>query len=104
MSILRFLLLATLVYLVWRAIGPQLVDSRPRRASGKRLPRVNGRDPREILGVGAKATAAEITAAYRKKISQFHPDKMARMSDEVRAMSEERTRELNQAYEILKGR
>jgi DnaJ-class molecular chaperone len=54
------------------------------------------RDYYEILGVAKSASEAELKAAYRKRALEFHPDK--NKSPEA----EEKFKEINQAYEILK--
>jgi DnaJ like chaperone protein len=57
------------------------------------------------LGVTPAASAAEIKRAYRKLISQNHPDKLAArgLPESMRAVAEERSRELNSAYDLIKG-
>ena len=47
---------------------------------------------------------AEIKRAYRKLISQNHPDKLAArgLPESMRPVAEERSRELNAAYDLLK--
>ena len=57
------------------------------------------------LGVEPDATPAEIKRAYRKLISQNHPDKLAArgLPESMRAVAEERSRELNAAYDLIKA-
>jgi DnaJ like chaperone protein len=57
------------------------------------------------LGVAADAEPAEIKRAYRKLISQNHPDKLAArgLPESMRAVAEERSRELNAAYDLIKS-
>lgn len=50
-----------------------------------------------ILGVGKKATEAEIKKAYRKLAMKYHPDKNPGNKE-----AEKKFKEANQAYEILK--
>ena len=52
------------------------------------------RDYYEILGVGKNASADEIKKAYRRLAVQYHPDKQGG--------NEEKFKELNEAYEVLK--
>lgn len=52
------------------------------------------RDYYEILGVGKSASADEIKKAYRRLAVQYHPDKQGG--------SEEKFKEVNEAYEVLK--
>jgi DnaJ like chaperone protein len=53
----------------------------------------------QVLGVSPNATRAEIAGAYRALISQYHPDKVARLGPEIRAVAERKSAELNRAYE-----
>ncbi|GLQ48993.1 DnaJ family molecular chaperone [Dyella flava] len=58
-----------------------------------------------VLGVAEDADKADIERAYRIKISQYHPDKVAQMGDDIRQLAETRCKEINAAYEMaLKGR
>ena len=61
-------------------------------------------DAYAALGVTPAASAAEIKRAYRKLISQNHPDKLAArgLPESMRAVAEERSRELNSAYDLIK--
>jgi len=52
-----------------------------------------------VLGVSPNATRSEIASAYRALISQYHPDKVARLGPEIRAVAERKSAELNRAYE-----
>lgn len=58
--------------------------------------------PREILGVSATATAAEIKTAYRNRVKECHPDRFPNMDEQSRALAEEWTKALNAAYAELK--
>jgi DnaJ-domain-containing protein 1 len=53
----------------------------------------------EVLEVPESATSEEITAAYKKKISENHPDKVAQMGEEIRALAELRSKQINAAYD-----
>src|SRR6187399_581825 len=39
-----------------------------------------------ILEVSENASRDEISAAYRRKISQYHPDKVSQLGDDIRAV------------------
>jgi DnaJ like chaperone protein len=52
------------------------------------------------LGVAESASLAEIDHAYRMQISQYHPDKVARLGDDIRQLAEARSKEINGAYDI----
>lgn len=56
------------------------------------------------LGVAPDAPPADIKRAYRKLISKNHPDKLAArgLPESMRAVAEERSREINAAYDLIK--
>jgi curved DNA-binding protein CbpA len=51
----------------------------------------------DVLGVGARSDRGEIRAAYVNLAKQLHPDRNAGS-----VQAEQRLREVNQAYELLK--
>lgn len=57
----------------------------------------------DVLGVDRDASDAEIKKAYRRQMSQNHPDKLAAkgMPESMREMAEEKTREIGAAYERI---
>jgi DnaJ like chaperone protein len=61
-------------------------------------------DSYEALGVSADAQDSEVKRAYRKLISANHPDKLAArgLPESMRPVAEERSRELNKAYDLIK--
>lgn len=59
--------------------------------------------PWRVLGVDRDATDAEIDQAYRRLMSQCHPDKLAEASPEQRAAAEKKAREVNAAYDRIKA-
>jgi len=78
--------------------------SGPSAAGGKPAP---GRlaDAYAALGVTPETDAAGIKRAYRKLISQNHPDKLASrgLPESMRPVAEERSREINSAYDLIKS-
>lgn len=53
----------------------------------------------EVLGVPQIATRDEIARAYKRSISEYHPDKVAHLGEEIRAVAERRSKEINAAYD-----
>lgn len=60
-------------------------------------------DPYAVLGIGHDAGDSEIKRAYRRLMSQHHPDKLGDVPDEIKRRAEERAREINAAYEQIKS-
>lgn len=56
------------------------------------------------LGVERSASDAEVKRAYRKLMSEHHPDKLVSrgMPEEMVSVAKERTQEIQQAYEAVK--
>jgi DnaJ-domain-containing protein 1 len=59
-------------------------------------------DPFAVLKVSRQATKDEISAAYRKLVQQYHPDKVAHLGQEFQMLAEQKMREINAAYDQLK--
>ncbi len=59
-------------------------------------------DPYEILGVAASASEAEIRAAYKARMHEYHPDKVAHLGKELQKVAHRKAVEIQQAYEQLR--
>lgn len=53
----------------------------------------------EVLNIPENATLDQISSAYKRLITQYHPDKVAGMAKEIRDLAEVRSKEINAAYE-----
>jgi hypothetical protein len=60
------------------------------------------RDPYAVLGIAATASDEEVEQAYRRSMSEFHPDRVSQSAAEIRELAERRTREANAAYDAIK--
>jgi preprotein translocase subunit Sec63 len=60
-------------------------------------------DPYRVLGLTEDATDAEIDMAWRRQISRYHPDRVVGAAEDLRRQAEERTRELNRAYDRIQA-
>lgn len=69
-------------------------------ASGQQLA-----DAYKVLGVSESTSDTELKKAYRKLMSQNHPDKLAGrgLPESMREMAEQRTREISHAYDVIKA-
>ncbi len=62
-------------------------------------------DAYRVLGVESSASDAEVTRAYRRLLSQHHPDKLVAqgLPEEMMKLATEKTREIKSAYEQVKA-
>jgi len=56
----------------------------------------------QVLGLEQSASFEEIKSAYRKLSMKYHPDKVGHLGEEFRKVSEEKMKELNEAYQYFK--
>jgi DnaJ like chaperone protein len=61
-------------------------------------------DPYKILGVDRSASQENIKHAYRLLAGKYHPDKVAHLGDEFKAMAEKRFKEIQRAYQELRSK
>lgn len=67
-----------------------------------------GATPQEayaILGVGESATDKDVKKAYRRLISQHHPDKLVSkgLPDEMMTIAKEKTQQITEAYDTIRA-
>ncbi len=78
-----------------RSLNPPNKESPP-------APKVDERDPHDILGVSPGASETDLRRAYQAQIRRYHPDYLENMAPELRRLAEQRTKEINRAYEALR--
>jgi len=55
-----------------------------------------------LFGLSGTATRQDIKKAYRKKMMEYHPDKVSVLGSKIRVLAEMETKKLNYAIAILK--
>jgi len=60
-------------------------------------------DAYEILGVTRTASRDAIQAAYRARMKEYHPDKVAHLGEELQKLAHEKSQEIQRAYQQLHG-
>ena len=60
-------------------------------------------NPYAELGLEPDASDAEVDQAYRRLMSQYHPDRVAGAAPELRAQAEQRARAINAAYDRIRA-
>ncbi len=56
----------------------------------------------KALGLQGKLTPDEIKKKYRELMTQYHPDKVRNMGDEIREVAERKAKEINEAYDYFR--
>lgn len=59
------------------------------------------REACRILDLNRPFTAEQLRAAYRQRISQYHPDKVSGLGPELREIAERKAKEINVAFDLL---
>ena len=59
-------------------------------------------NPYGMLELSSDASDAEVERAYRRLISQYHPDRLAGAAPELQQQAEEKASEINTAYDRIK--
>jgi DnaJ like chaperone protein len=62
-----------------------------------------GPDPYAVLGIGRDADDRAVKRAYRKLISEHHPDRLGDLPEAMRKRAEARASDINAAYERIKA-
>ena len=77
-------------------------DERERSSSAQAKASESSFDPYQILGIDASASGKEIQAAYKARMHEYHPDKVAHLGEELQKVAHRKAVEIQQAYEQLR--
>jgi hypothetical protein len=73
-----------------------------RRGPAGAPPAESAPDPYATLGVPRSASQEAIHAAYRARMKQYHPDKVAHLGEELQQLAHRKALEIQRAYEQLR--
>ena len=84
-------------------------DENYKKAAGENNSRSNTQaqgswDPYKILEIQRGASQEDIKRAYRQLAAKYHPDKVEHLGDEFKVLAEQRFKEVQQAYQELRGK
>ena len=72
-------------------------DPRPRTAGPQSF------DPYAVLGIDRSASSDVIRDAYRARMREYHPDKVAHLGEALQTLAHEKSQEIQRAYRALGG-
>jgi preprotein translocase subunit Sec63 len=96
----RLIFLLVVLFLAWRVLRAFLAPPSARRATRRRED--PGWDPYAVLGVPPGASGVEITQAYRERLKEYHPDRVASLGPELRELAHRKTVEIQRAWDALR--
>lgn len=64
---------------------------------------INAQQGLDILSLKSDASPDEVRRAYLLAINRYHPDRFANLPPEFQKLAEEKTKQINQAYQMLKN-
>jgi preprotein translocase subunit Sec63 len=93
--LLPVLLLVLVVLWLWYRLQP---PARPREVDGGPW------DPHAILGVPRDASEDDVSRAYRDRLKECHPDRVAGLGAELQDLAHRKTLDIQRAYAELTRR
>ncbi len=60
-------------------------------------------DPYNVLGIDRSASSDAIREAYRARMREYHPDKVAHLGEALQTLAHEKSQEIQRAYRALGG-
>lgn len=86
-------------WVVSRFLTGKATENPPRNATEYEVPEESfASDCFQVLNVSSQASVDEIRRAYKVLLSQYHPDKVATLGDELKALAEKKSKEITAAY------
>lgn len=95
---IRLVILLAFALAVWRVVRSLLPQPAPPRGAPP------GWNPWTVLGVTRGAPAEAITHAYRERMKEYHPDRVAGLGAELQELAHQKTVEIQRAYDELRTR
>ncbi len=77
-------------------------DPQQRTGQARATPSESPPDPYATLGVPRSASKEDIKAAYKARMSEYHPDKVAHLGEELQQLAHRKALEIQQAYQQLR--
>lgn len=56
----------------------------------------------DILSVSKNSSNEELKIAYKKRVQEYHPDRVSKLGKEIQDLAEMKTKQINAAYILIK--
>lgn len=77
-------------------------NTRQQRAGKQENKEITLDEAYSVLGINKNSGIDEIKAAYKKKIKEYHPDRLSGLGSEFQQLAHQKSLEINSAYNLLK--
>ena len=64
----------------------------------------NESDCLALLGLTKEYDKSKLKSAYKRKMAEYHPDKVYKLGEKLRKVAENESKAINEAYAILRKR
>jgi len=78
-------------------------QGRSEHAAGTPGERPRASDAYTVLGIDRSASAKDIRSAYRARMQEYHPDKVAHLGKDLQQLAHAKCQEIQRAYQQLKS-
>ncbi|MDH3213971.1 MAG: DnaJ domain-containing protein [Myxococcales bacterium] len=85
-----------------RETGERAGDDRGARSRPAQAAPESASDPYAVLGVASSASRDAIQAAYKARMKEYHPDKVAHLGEELQQLAHRKALEIQEAYRQLR--
>jgi DnaJ like chaperone protein len=56
----------------------------------------------KILEISSNSTIEEIKSAYKKKMMEYHPDRVSNLGQELKNLATKKSKEINESFNLIK--
>lgn len=77
-------------------------NTRQQRAGKQERKEISIEDAYSVLGINKNSSVEEIKSAYKRKIKEYHPDRLSGLGSELQQLAHQKSLEINSAYNLLK--
>jgi DnaJ like chaperone protein len=104
-TLMKWLILAAVVYFVlpFDLIPDYIGIPGSERSSPAQPKQAKAFGAYEVLGIGRSASSDAIVTAYRDRMKEYHPDKVAHLGEALQQLAHKKSQEIQRAYKQLRS-